>query len=412
MFRILRCPPAILSFFQAHKNSFHWAHFDYFRDLVVVMALAWGRRNVSNLYRQMDSRGLRPRERFNNFFLNGHWNPPEELQRKAYELLKKLGLRKRDVIELIIDDSKKKKRGKAMDAVSKIYDPTNKTFILGHQYVTAVLRVRGYTIPWGISLYVKVEDCESIDVEFRKTTELAAQLIRAFVAPKGVKVRVLFDSFYLCQRVVKACRQKKFRFLSTLASNRNLFKNGRKLKAGRYIRNLFSRRTKQRCSLPRGDRQTDFTYVDADWVQVSGMGKLHLVLSRKGNEPGILGIVTDDPSLSASEIIKVYGDRWHIEVFFKDAKQLLGLGQYQNGTYHAAVTHLHLVCFAHALLTHIAIERDRAQGKRKKHQAAWTTGRLQDELRRIAWEDLADHLKTLDSGEQVIKELERLLLAG
>ncbi|HID31443.1 MAG TPA: hypothetical protein EYP19_15785 [Desulfobacterales bacterium] len=232
----------------------------YFRAAILSIAIAWGKRNVSNLCRQLDQRGFRPRERFNNFFLKGRWSPVNELQKKAYELLEKSGLRKGDVIEIFIDDTKKNKRGKKMAAISKFFDPT------------------------------------------------------------------------------------------TLS-----------------VRNLFFRKKKQRCSFLRGERESTFTYVDADWLDVKGIGRLHLVLSRKRNKPGILGIVTDDPSLSASEIIEVYGQRWHIEVFFKDAKQLLGLGQYQNGTCHSAVTHLHLVCFAYALLTHVAIERDRAQGKRKKH---------------------------------------------
>ena len=91
---------------------------------------------------------------------------------------------------------------------------------------------------------------------------------------------------------------------------------------------------------------------------------------------------------------------------------LLGLGQYQNGTYRAAVTHLHLVCFAYALLTHIAIERECAQGKRKRKAAKLSTGDLQNELRRIVWDDTADYLKELPSGNQVIKELDRLLIAA
>jgi hypothetical protein len=40
-------------------------------------------------------------------------------------------------------------------------------------------------------------------------------------------------------------------------------------------------------------------------------------------------------------MIHTYDDRFRIEVFFKDSKQLLGLGQYQNASLEAAVTHLH-----------------------------------------------------------------------
>jgi len=89
----------------------------------------------------------------------------------------------------------------------------------------------------------------------------------------------------------------------------------------------------------------------------------------------------------------------------------LGLGQYQNGSYQAAVTHLHLVCSAYALLTHVAITRAGAQGKRKS-TARLSTADLQNEVRRIIWDDLADHLKQFSRGTQIVKELGRLLIAA
>ena len=104
-------------------------------------------------------------------------------------------------------------------------------------------------------------------------------------------------------------------------------------------------------------------------------------------------------------------DRWSIEVFFKDAEQLLGLGQYQNVSLEAAVTHLHLVCFAYALLTHVAITGESAKGKRKP-VASMSTANLQNEVRRIAWDDLTDYLKQFSSGTQIVKELGRLLIAA
>jgi len=413
MFKIGRFPSELEPFFCSLKTCFHWNHFEYFRTLVLLIAFAWGRRNVSALYRHLDSRERPHRTRFNNFFLVGQWDPEELLRKKACELLARLKPRKGEIIYLIIDDSRKEKRGKEMDAVSYIYDPVTQRKILGHQYVKAKLKFRGHVIPLGIRLYVKKEDCPDLELEFKKTTQLATQLIREFQPPKGVRVRVLFDSHYLCPTVVKACRKKGFRFVSTLKSNRNLFKNGRKLKTGKYGRNLFRRRSKEHLRIKKEKGPVEYSFVDAGWLKVSRLGDLHVIFSRKGRDKRILGIVTDEAKLSARGMIKTYNERWSIEVFFKDAKQLLGLGQYQNGSYRAAVTHLHLVCFAYALLTHIAIEREGAKGKRKSKKAVkLSTGGLQNELRRIVWEDLADYLKELPSGDLVVKELKRLLIAA
>jgi hypothetical protein len=96
----------------------------------------------------------------------------------------------------------------------------------------------------------------------------------------------------------------------------------------------------------------------------------------------------------------------------KDVKQLLGLGHYQNRSYWAAVTHLHLVCFAYALLTHLRIERTGAQGQRTRHKAAdLSTAAAQDQLRSLLWEDLITYLQEECPYQPVIEELERLRVA-
>lgn len=411
MFKVVRFPKNLESFFDSLETQFHWGHFEYFRTLVLLMVIAWGRRNISCLYRHLDSRTQPHRSRFNNFLNVGRWQPQVLLQAKAHDLLALLNPQKGDIVDLILDDSKKQKRGKKMEAVSWIHDPVSGRSIKGHQYVTAVLRFGGHVIPWGVRLYLKKEDAALLGQPFKKTTQLAADLIAAFEPPKSVCVRVLFDSYYLCPTVVKACQRKGFRFVSTLKSNRNLYKNGRKLKAGAYGWGLFGRRPKKTCRLEKTSGFADYTYVDAGWITVSDLGQLHVIFSRKNRDKKILGIVTDDPKLSAGQIIRMYDERWSIEVFFKDGKQLLGLGQYQNVSAEAAVTHLHLVCFAYALLTHIAIAGEGAKAKRKS-AVKLSTADLQNEARRIVWEDLTEHLKTLSSGTQIVKELERLLVAA
>jgi len=74
------------------------------------------------------------------------------------------------------------------------------------------------------------------------------------------------------------------------------------------------------------------------------------------------------------------------------------------------VTHLHLVCFAYALVTHLRMQG--TKGELKTLAATrMSTSEAQNELRGIAWRDLVAYLEELPGGDSVVKELERLLAA-
>lgn len=62
---------------------------------------------------------------------------------------------------------------------------------------------------------------------------MAAQRIRAFKAPAGVKVVVLLDAYDLCRTVGQAGREPPCHCASTRKSHRSLFTPGWQLKAGR-----------------------------------------------------------------------------------------------------------------------------------------------------------------------------------
>jgi hypothetical protein len=236
--------------------------------------------------------------------------------------------------------------------------------------------------------------------------------MREFNAPAGVKVVVLCDAYYRCPTVVKACREKRFHFASTLKSHRSLFKPGWKLTAGRYGRKQFGRRRTDTLVITKPHGSARYRFVHAGWLEVSKLGSLHVVFSLKGTAKTILGLVTDDPQLSAADIIRTYDTRWTIAPWVKDTKPLLGLGQYQQRSYWAAVTHLHLVCFASALLTHLRIERTGAQGHRSRDKAAdVSTASAQDQLRSMLWEDLIADLNEERHGQPVLEALERLRVA-
>ena len=379
--------------------------------LILLIAIAWEDRNISSLHNYLDNKRFTNRTRYNNFMNVARWNPEITLAKKAYELLSSLKLKVGETIYLILDDSKKNKRGKVMDALGWVHDPLSGKSMWGHQYVKATIYAKGFTIPFAIRLYVKDKDCQELGIEFRKVTKLASEIIESFTVPKGIKVVVLFDSYYLCPAVTKACKEKGFHFISVLKSNRNLKRMGKKLKAGSYGTTSFRNRERMKMKIRKENGTATYTYVDPGWIEVSKLGIVHLIYSRKNSERKILGLVTDHPRLKAVDIIKSYDIRWNIEVFFKDAKQLLGLGRYQNRSYKAVVTHLHLVCFAYALLTHIAI-KGTCEKTNKRKKAHTSMKSLQNFLRRIVWNDTAQYLKELPNENSVFKELSRLFIAA
>jgi len=133
-------------FFDPLKTESHSDHFEHFPvpgGLVVLTAFAWGRRNISVLYRHLDARSQPYRSRFNNFINVARCDPQAMLRKKAYEPLAAVKPGKGDVVELIIDDSKQAKRGKEMDAVNWTHDPVSGRSILSHQYVQATIRFAG-----------------------------------------------------------------------------------------------------------------------------------------------------------------------------------------------------------------------------------------------------------------------------
>ncbi len=278
-------------------------------------------------------------------------------------------------------------------------DPTTDASIRGHPYVCGLLRFRQHVSPWGIRRSVKKEACTGVGVPFRTTTEVAAPLMREFQAPARIKVLVGFEAYDLCPPVVKACREKRLHLTSTLQSKRRLCKPGWKLHAGRYGRNQCRRHRTEPLVSAKPHGSARYRDLDAGWLQVSKLGGLHVVFSRKGAARKILGLATDDPDLSAADVIRTDDKRWTIEPWVQDVKQRLGLGQYQHRSYGAAVTHLHLVGFASALLTHRRLVRTGAQGQRTRDKAAGiSTATAQDQLRSLLWEDLVTDLKEERSG--------------
>jgi hypothetical protein len=155
-------------------------HFQHFWRVVLALAGMQGRRSLNRM--QGLFKGRRTRQAIADFLKKAAWDAPEVLRQQALDLLGQLGCRAGDTVYLLLDDTQKRKRGKRMDALKKIFLHAEKVYATGHTMLGAALVFRGVVIPFRISLWACEDFCRSSQREpdpadrltFRKLTELAA----------------------------------------------------------------------------------------------------------------------------------------------------------------------------------------------------------------------------------------------
>lgn len=91
-----------------------------------------------------------------------------------------------------------------------------------------------------------------------------------------------------------------------------------------------------------GQEQKDGHSIDAKIVCVRN----------RANRKDWLALICTDTSLREEEIIRIYGKRWDIEVFFKTCKSFLNLGsEYHGLSYDAITAHVALVFTRYMLMS-------------------------------------------------------------
>lgn len=411
MFLIDSIPAKLQGFFKPMKDHFYKAAYEHFWAFVLALSVSSRPRKIIHISQGRHRR--KHRTGVSDFLRKSPWNEAEVLDTAAWQTLALMNPRAGETIYLVIDETKQAKRGKLMAAVGKLFDHVAKLFTRGHTALVACVVFRGVTLPLKIQLYAKKEFCQTDQakkegIKFATLTDMAARIIESFDVPAGLKVFVLFDSFYLCSAVVQACHKKGFTFISVAKSNRKFTFQGRLHRVGRYLPGLLRHGASAiRIPSPRGWKHYRVACRDGF---LSRVGQVRLVASRRASDRTAVALVTNNRSLSPRQVLLHYEYRWHIEILFKQFKQYLGWGDYQIRSYRGIVRHLHLVAAAHLMLTHRALTSLGAQA-RKANVVLELPGvvQLQDQVRGLIWRGIKRKIIRGVKDEKLLRRLERRL---
>ncbi len=157
--------------------------------------------------------------------------------------------------------------------------------------------------------------------------------------------------------------------VSVAGANRKVYVyHGRKSHIGIYRRTCW-RKGFKRVSINAFGREKFYWATRVRGVRLSKVGAVQLVFCKAHRHQTPLAIVS--PQGTQRQLIEDYAQRWAIELFFKESKQLLGIGHYQTRAPQGVERHLQVVSCAHLLLTHVRLfQMRRAKAKTKKSDFA------------------------------------------
>ena len=175
--------------------------------------------------------------------------------------------------------------------------------------------------------------------------ELAIDLIDMdleYVRPKAV----VFDSWFGSQELMGHIQSKGLPFITEAKGNRLIQTEDGPVQA-QVLLTLLSGDV----FLPIDNNDGQYRYCMEKVTEIKGgMTVKFLFFKEKQDDKGALVLMTNALDMPVQDVLRYYKMRWDVEVFYRDCKQYLGMGEYQVRKIDVGVIHLLLVILAYTIL--------------------------------------------------------------
>ena len=268
------------------------------------------------------------------------------------------GENRKDVF--VIDDSLfDRSRSKKTELLAKVFDHCSMKYKNGYRMLTLGWSDGNSFVPINHCLMSAADDknllCKAADFDGRslagkrrrqsrrKATEVMIDLLKA-ARSSGISAKyVLFDSWFSSPKTITVLKTDCE--LDTIA----MVKKSSKIKYGYQDGKYNIKEIYKQCKKRRG-RSKYLLSVDVTVGDEAIPAKI-VCVRNKSRKKDWLAIISTDTMISEEEIIRIYGKRWDIEVFFKTCKSYLHLAkECRSLSYDALTAHVSVVFVRYMML--------------------------------------------------------------
>ncbi|PIQ85212.1 MAG: hypothetical protein COV74_09645 [Candidatus Omnitrophica bacterium CG11_big_fil_rev_8_21_14_0_20_45_26] len=271
-------------------------------------------------------------------FLNGSPKKQKHLQETAQKFLVSRANKAKEIL-VVIDDTTCAREGKKIEGLGVHHSAGG--LAKGQCAVTCVLKIAGEWLAWTIQGYRPKAACP--EGTFKSKVELAQTILQDLRQKLHTSVTVLMDSWYACAPILLPIIEAGWTFVAAIKCNRILEINGKRT----VIRHLAKGpRTYKTVRLSRNRKLK----VSKRIVYLPKIGTVLLFIT-KGGAKETRFLITNSLSMSEPEMVRLYRQRFGIEIFHKDIKQHLAFGHVFMRSWQGVQTHWTIVMIAYNLIT-------------------------------------------------------------
>ena len=315
-FPVIETPKELRKSLEIYRDIFTKPQFNHFRNLITGLIVS----DNKTLQEINDCFGEKDQSSLNRFMTCSDWDE-KEVEKVRMNQIKKL---KPSKGFLIVDPTMLHKTGKKIEKANYYYSGTTKEKEWGHLLVNSFFTNDQVSFPVNADIYLRIGDADK-EHKFKTSREICIEHIDYALENKLPVDAVLMDAGLYADYVLKHIKSMKINYVVGINSATKISIGGQERIS---IANYLSRLDKK--DFKKFKINGEIYFLHSMEIYTRGVGKEKLLISyKKGDEKVIKLYVTNILNRTDKELMNILLKRWDIEGLHRDAKQHLGLEDYQ-----------------------------------------------------------------------------------